>query len=285
MDEKKARQILFDIVDNEASDLEREAFEAYIKEHPELRAIYELELRLRSEIRDKAPTERFPESAMRALRDKLDKIDSEPMGAESLAPEYQPINAPTPIRPVKRQVTVRYALAMAASFVLMLIGGYATVSFFEHETAFGAFEHAHYISRDHIGEQNVMANTADATKFINTNFGVNLEKDVPGLELCGGEIVRLDKSDFAHFLFCDSDNNPVSIFVGSADGVNLPDMPVTIHAGKKYFNHTCHGCELMYWRSGKALIVAATTPDHMDDHPVSELVQYANSGSSSSDTK
>jgi len=162
----------------------------------------------------------------------------------------------------------------------MLVGGYAAVSFFEHQTAFGAFENSHFISRDHIGEQNMMTNTADATDFINSRFGVSLDENVPGLELCGGEVVRLDKSDFAHFLFCDADNNPVSIFIGSADGVNLPDMPVTIHAGKKYFNHTCHGCELMYWRSGNALIVAATTPDHMDDHPVSELVQLADSASS-----
>jgi len=275
MDNKKARQILFDIVDNEASDLEREEFDAYLKEDAELRAIYELEMRLRSEIVKKAPAERFPESALSALQAKLDQIDAEPQGSESLAPEYQPLKVVTPAHPVKRPVTVRYALAMAASFVLMLVGGYAAVSFFEHQSAFGAFENSHYVARDHIGEQNIMTNTADATKFITSNFGVNLDEDVPGLDLCGGEVVRLDKSDFAHFLFCDADNNPISIFVGSAAGVHLPDMPVTIRAGKKYFNHTCHGCELMYWRSGDALIVAASTPNHMDDHPVSELVQFA----------
>ncbi len=285
MNSKKAKEILYDIVDNEASELEREEFEAYLKGDPELRAIYELEMRFRSTITEKVSKDSFPESAMVALQAKLDEIDAEPLAAESVAPEYQPLRTVVQSLPAKKPMTMRYALALAASFVLMLVGGYATVSFFGHQDAFGAFENAHYISRANIGSSAMMTNTADATSFINDRFGVNLDEDIPGLELCGGEVVRLEKSDFAHFLFCDSDNNPVSIFVGSADSTNFPDMPVTIRAGKKYFNHTCHGCELMYWRSGDALIVAATTPDHMDDHPVSELIQFSKDKATPTDSE
>ncbi len=285
MNSKKAKEILHAIVDNEASALEREEFEEYIKGDAELRAVYELEVRFRDSIRGKASEDCFPESAMLELTAKLDAIDAEPQGAENLSPEYQPLRVSTPTTPVQKPVTIRYALAMAASFVLMLVGGYATVSFFGHQAAFGAFENAHYVSRDNINNRNSMTNTADATSFINDKFGVNLDETIPGLELCGGEVVRLDNSDFAHFVFCDSTDSPVSIFVGAADGANFPDMPVTINAGKQYFNHTCHGCELMYWISGDAIIVAATTPHHMEDYPVSELVRYANIESSQTDSE
>lgn len=277
MNSKKAKEILYEIVDGEASALEKDEFEAFIETNPELRSLYELEMKFRGMFVEKVSEDSFPEAAMSELQAKLDAIDAEPLGAENLAPEYQPLRVANESVPSKRPVTVRYALAMAASFVLMLVGGYATISFFGHQAAFGAFENAHYISRDNIGDRNSMINTSDATNFIQSNFGVNLDENVPGLELCGGEVVRLENTDFAHFLFCDTDNNPVSIFVGSAEKVEFPEMPVTIHAGKKYFNHTCHGCELMYWRSGDAIIVAATTPDHMEDHPVSDLVLFANS--------
>jgi hypothetical protein len=276
MDNKKAKEILYDIVDGEASELEREEFEAFVQSNSELRSLYNLEMQFRGMFAEKVSEDRFPKASLSALQAKLDAIDAEPLGAENLAPEYQPLKVNSQAQPIKQVVTVRYALAMAASFVLLLVGGYATISFFGHQAAFGAFENAHYVSRNNLGNRNSMVNTSDATKFINSNFGVMLDKTIPGLELCGGEVVRLDNSDFAHFMFCDSDDNPVSIFVGSAEEVEFPDMPVTIHAGKKYFNHTCHGCELMYWRSGDALIVAATSPDKMDNRPISNLIQFAN---------
>lgn len=256
--------------------MERDEFQAHLSENKALSARYEFEKRFRGFVNGVATSaesaESLPDSLRASILSSLDEIDAEAMSGET--PEFENTKeSPLNITQESRRLTPRYAMAMAASFALMIVGVYATVSFFKHETAFGSFEGAHYIARD-LGESFGDPDGAtDATSFITQNFGVDLTGDIEGLSLCGGEVLKLDNSEFAHFKFCDENNDPVSLFVGSAADYTLPAMPSTIVAGKEYFNHVCHGCELMYWRSGEALIVAASAPDHLTSRPISALVR------------
>ncbi|HSG99374.1 MAG TPA: hypothetical protein VLB27_04950 [candidate division Zixibacteria bacterium] len=272
MDKDKAQKILFEVVDGEASALERAEFENYLATDLTLNAIYEFEVGMRARISQTTSAEKFPQQARAALLARLDAIDAE-SAADPAVRDYG--DAPSKVidlRTPRKVLSLRYVVAVAASFALMLVGGFATVSFFKHETAFGAFESAHYIARDMIGALADDRKTADATNFIGEKFGVGLADEINGLDLCGGEVVKLDDHEFAHFKFCDENDRPVSIFVGSAADYTLPQMPSTITAGKEYFRHMCHGCELMYWRSGEALIVAATAPESMESRPISSLI-------------
>jgi len=285
MNNEKARKILSEVVDGEASHMECDEFKAHLAENTAMKARYDFEKRFRSFVAGiGAPSigatdsdasanssEGLPSAVRQSILSKLDEIDAEVLTSES--PEFENAkSSPMNIAQVSRRFTPRYAVAMVASFAIMLIGVFATVSFFQHESAYGSFENAHFAARNMGSTFGQFETTADATSFISQNFGVGLAGDLEGLSLCGGEVVILDNSEFAHFKFCDSNNEPVSIFVGSAADYALPEMPSTISAGKEYFSHICHGCELMYWRSGDALIVAASAPDHLDSRPISALI-------------
>lgn len=292
MDNEKARKILYEAIDGEASKMEREELAAHLSENAPLKARFDFEKRFRDFVAGADSTseaEVLPQNVRASILAKLDEIDNETLATES--PEFENTKrSPLNITQKTRSFSPRYGLAMAASFVLMVVGIGATVLFFQHETAFGSFENAHHAARN-LGDDFPSESEIDATSFIAQNFGIGLTEDLDGLSLCGGEVVKLDNSEFAHFKFCDDNDEPVSIFVGSAKDYTLPEMPSTVIAGKQYFNHDCPGCKLRYWRSGDALIVAASTPDDTDDRPISSLVHNAgadtdgaNSGDQSSES-
>lgn len=275
MDMKKAQRLLYEVVDNQASDIEKVELENYLKTDASLNSQFKIEKRFRAMLKQKADAEFCPTAVSESIAAALDAIDS----AESVGDTVVPAHATT-IVPARRETasrfSLRYLLPMAASFALFLLGSLTTVQFLQHQEAYGAFEGAHFISRDLLKEGPLPEISADVTNYITKEFGVSLTEDINGLSLCGGELIDLDDTRFAHFKFCGASQNPISIFVGSASDFSLPETPITIIAGKKYFRHSCHGCELMYWRSGNALIVAATAPNHMDDHQISELVRGLN---------
>ncbi len=282
MDMKKAQRLLYEVVDNEASDIEKSELESYLKTDASLRAQFDVERRFRSMLKQKTDAEFCPSAVSERIAAALDAIDGAESSGDPVVPAHQTTIIPVKAKSASRY-SLRYLLPMAASFVLFLIGSFTTVQFLQHQNAYGAFEGAHFISRDMLNAGLLPEISPDVTSYITQEFGVGLTEDVSGLSLCGGELVDLDKSRFAHFQFCGNSQDPVSIFVGSASDFSLPEIPNTIIAGKEYFRHSCHGCELMYWRSGDALIVAATAPDHMDDHQVSELVRGLNIGASFDD--
>lgn len=276
MDTREARQKIYEIVDNEASEIEAQELDSFLKGNSALKAQFELEKRLRRFLRSNSHDEILPASALDSIRQKLDQVDAEPHVSGSLnsAHKVSSYSNVTNLGSVTEGIsrTRRYSLAMAASFFLMIFGGYATVSFFQHKTAFGAFEDAHFSVRSPANNFATEQTTADASSFISERFGVDIDPGALGLSLCGGERIKFDQTEFAHFKFCGSDQEPISIFVGSSSDYGLPEMPSTIIAGKEYFRHSCHGCELMYWRNGEALIIAATAPDKMDNRAISSLI-------------
>lgn len=276
---KKAQRLLYEVVDSEVSDIESAELESYLKTDASLRAHFGVERRFRSMLKQKADAEFCPTALSERIVSALDAIDIAESTGEQFVPAHPTTIIPATAEPVSR-FSLRYLLPMVASVALFLIGSFTTVHFLQHQKAYGAFEGAHFISRDLLKAGLLPEISADVTNFITKEFGVSLTEDLSGLSLCGGELIDLDKTRFAHFQFCGPSQGPVSIFVGSASDFSLPETPVTIIAGKEYFRHSCHGCNLMYWRSGDALIVAATAPDHMDVHKISDLVYGVDNSSS-----
>ncbi|MFQ5607097.1 MAG: hypothetical protein ACE5GA_04055 [Candidatus Zixiibacteriota bacterium] len=280
---KKAHRLLYEVVDDEASAIERAELDSYLKQDDALRGLFNVERLFRARLKEHSQSDTLPPALKERILASLARIDVEETGGEPVAPAQAPIRL-TSERSASAGFSLRYLLPMAASVALFVFGSLATVQFFQHQRAYATIENHHYISRDMLADGVIPEITTDATKYISENFGVGLSDNVTGLSLCGGELVDLDKSRFAHFQFCGNSEDPVSIFVGSAEDFSLPETPTTIIAGKRYFRHSCHGCELMYWRSGGALIVAATSPDHMDDHQISELVRGINGISTPTET-
>ena len=274
MDSGRIQELLYDIIDKEASELEREEFKRMVSEDSGLNAMYQFETRFRKTIGEKSSSEIAPESLLSSVQAELDRIDLDPVSANNFS-----VSSSERLGANKRKFSSlrtttnwRYTFAMAASIALVVLGGITLLNFLHHQSAFGAFEAEYYVTRDARSDLGDGLTAEDASRFISEMFHVAVVDSLPGIELCGGEVVKLDSKEFAHFKFCGSSMTPISIFIGSAADYELPEMPSTILAGKEYFRHSCHGCDLLYWRSGDALIVAATSLEQMEAQPISNLV-------------
>ena len=274
MDSGRIQELLYNISDKEASGLELEEFKRMVSQDSELNAMYQFETRFRKTIAEKSSVAIAPESLLGAVRAELDRVDTDPVSANNYtASSAKRKGAKTRESSALRTASNwRYSFAMAASIALVVMGGATLLTFLHHQTAFGAFESEYYEVRDSRSYLGNDRTAEDASKFISEIFNVSVVDSLPGIELCGGEVVILDSKEFAHFKFCGASMTPISIFIGSAADYELPEMPSTIVAGKEYFRHSCHGCDLLYWRSGDALIVAATSLEQMEAQPISHLV-------------
>ncbi|MCH9031783.1 MAG: hypothetical protein IIB00_05935 [candidate division Zixibacteria bacterium] len=274
MDSGRIQELLYDIIDKEASGLELEEFKRIVSEDSRLNAMYQFETRFRKTIGEKSSFENAPESLLSSVRTELDRIDLDPVSASNFT-----LSSTERLGANKRMLSSlttttkwRYSLAMAASIALVILGGATLIKFLHHQSAFGAFEAEYFVTRDAKSDLGDGITAEDASRFISEMFHVAVVDSIPGIQLCGGEVVMLDSKEFAHFKFCGASMTPISIFIGSAADYELPEMPSTILAGKEYFRHSCHGCDLLYWRSGDALIVAATSFEQMESQPISNLV-------------
>ena len=269
MDTERAQTRLYELIDNEASAIEKEELLKLLESNPELKARFELEVKVRSFVAATSAQETCPASLRARIISALDGVDHEGAAASSTASSTPHSHTQfTDPKPASR----RYTLVMAASLALVILGGYSGVSFLRHQDAFGAIENQHFLDLEGVRFGDLQT-VKDATQFIERSFAVSVIDSLPDMTLCGGKLVKLKEQEFAHFRFCSEANDPVSIFIGSATESNIPNLPSTIVAGKEFFRHSCHGCELLYWRQGNALIVAATSRVQMDSRPINALVR------------
>ena len=77
MDNEKARKILIEAVDGEASKMEREEFESHLSQNAALKARYDFEKRFRNFVSgDEANHEAMPAHVRNSILEKLDEIAS-----------------------------------------------------------------------------------------------------------------------------------------------------------------------------------------------------------------
>jgi len=259
---QEALNLLYDIIDREASEIDIKQVEEHLSHCHDCTGVY-----------------RFENSVNELIRERLKRQDVTPR-LDSLKPkilsELDAIDcANRPPDPVKKKLpdaavlpTFRLGrtLAVAASVIVVLGAIFVGKSVFSEHAAYLPLEQAHWTDSENLDSQRNDAVTAAALAGVRQTLSYDLVDRVNSFTLVGGHTETIDNIPLAHFIY-HNENHIVSVFVIDAALMTLPDdllETLVTRNGIDFYDHNCRGCRLVYHRVGNALIVTATTQRDID---------------------
>ena len=244
---QEALDLLYDIIDQEASEIDEQQVHEHLKNCSDCSGIYRVEQSinafLKAKISSDSPTPSL-ENLKSSIKEQMDCIDKE----KTVGP-----------RPRFFRYTV-VALAAAASLVVLLGAAWFTSDYVNHYRTFGPIQRAHFaigeIDNPHSDNLTLVA----TTKAVEQQLGYRVEQTVSGFSLVAGHFETVMDVEMAHFVYA-RDGKVVSVFVAPSDEYEMPeDMLKSCVNGDntQLWDHSCKRCRLVYHRSDRAVVITAT---------------------------
>jgi len=257
---QEALNLLYDIIDKEASEIDIGQVKEHLSHCHDCSGIYRLERSVNELIRERLKhqetTPRLDSLKSRILSE-LDEID------RANRPFDQTKKKQSEATP---QPAFRLGLILTiAACVIVVLGAFLIgKNVFSDHAAYLPLEQAHWAAVENLESHRNDAVTAAALSNVQQSLSYDLVDRVRSFVLVGGSIDTIDDIPLAHFVY-HNDNRVVSVFVIDAALITLPDdliETLVSRNGVQFYDHHCRGCRLVYHRVGNALIVTATAqPD------------------------
>ncbi|UCD94579.1 MAG: zf-HC2 domain-containing protein [Candidatus Zixiibacteriota bacterium] len=238
---EEALEKIYDVIDNEASEIDCQRVREHLDHCRDCTSRYEFEEKLRAFINRRSPD---PERSDRLKKKILECIDCDD---DSSLP--------------RRRCSFRFcavALSAAIALIICIISAFAVAKFYRHKVYIYPFERQH-MQR----EANLLSGNPSFEEWISARdfLGNDLQLAVD-VNTTGHELVRVGSDEilggeFAHLRFIDNGVH-ISLFVGAAEGVKLPDFEPVVLSEMEYYKHVCGQCQMIYWISGNVITIAVT---------------------------
>ncbi len=244
---EEALRKLYEVIDKEASEIDRKEVEAHLEHCKSCMARYQFEAMFKTFVVEKAASPSKKELLKDKIVAQIDHFQENP-GHSGKGESF--LSNPFRYRSV--------LVAAAAALVICILAAFATSSFYRHRTFIYPFEKSH-MAIHHMDVDNLPHNTEEIGHFISSDMHLAVnDNDNSGYRLIGCCFDEVQGHKFAHLRYNNGDTN-VSLFVGSRDGVNLPDFDRKISADSmEYFTRDCRECQVAYWTMGDAVVIAVT---------------------------
>ncbi len=245
---QEALDLLYDIIDKEASEIDVREVEKHLNECRDCMRKYRLVESMQSLICEKLKKDESA-SKIDQLKSKilnsLDQIDSGPPAKENP-------------RPFRLSATI---LVVAASLIIVLGAMYWGNTLSDHQELYIPLERAHWAVMN--GESSLADNSAtqQALSFASAEYSYDLDPTVGEFRLVGGTSETVDGVEMVHFLYT-NDGSAVSVFVAPVTNFAIPfddKVEEKIRHDRSFFDHNCRGCRLVFHRDGESVIITATT--------------------------
>ena len=244
---QEALDLLYDIIEQEASEIDEQQVHEHLKNCSDCSGIYHVEQSvnafLKAKMSSKNPAPSLDDLKSR-IKEQMDCIDKE----KTVGPRPRFFRSPVVI------------LAAAASLVILLGAAWFTSDYIQHYQTFGPIQRAHFaisdIKNPHSDQPTLVATTA----VVEQQLGYRVETTVGGFSLVAGHFETVMDVEMAHFVYA-RDGKVVSVFVAPADEYEIPENmlePCTNGGSTRFFDHSCKRCRLVYHRSDQAVIITAT---------------------------
>ncbi len=241
--------LLYEIIDKEASQIDANEVQKHLDCCPDCLKKFAIEESLQALVKEK----------LKAASDipKLDHLKSKILFQLRQIDVKMSQSPPTP-PPFKIPAV---AWAVAAAVVIFIGAAFWGKGLYDHYEKYIPLEKAHWSAAKNVNGFNDQNNTQLALAGVGSDFGITLLDGLMDMSLIGGKKEQIDGIDLRHFVYSKG-GQTVSLFVIAASDMKLPEdllqTRVTIN-GKCFFDHNCRGCRLVYHQEGDALIVTATT--------------------------
>lgn len=248
-----ALNLLYDIIDKEASEIDAHQVQEHLKKCHHCFEVFRLESSVKELIQERV-AHHEPTPRVTQLRDKiltqLDGIDAEQKDRKRKPPFGN----------------VAFTLAAAAFLVVALGGAYLLAGFYRHNDLYIPFEQAHW----NVSAQMGRLASADESSALLPGMADSLQYEisdaVAGFQLLGGYPEKLSDCRMAHFVY-QQEQSLVSVFVVCAKQFQIPDNVRTaaVHSGElTMYDHNCRGCRLVFHQTGNVVVITATTDRSVD---------------------
>lgn len=243
---QEALDYLYDMIDSEVSDLDEKRIRDHLDKCRDCFDIYEVEEKVNELIKERLssdpPSERLDKLKAGVLAE-LDAVDKEMSGNSGFSIFRRPV----------------YALAIAASLVIMIGAAWVTSDLVEHYQTFGPLEQAYYAAShrnvDSDGSQDLVEIVQSVQK-----MGFSVSDGVDGFVLTDGFMDKISGVEMAHLVYS-SNGSRVSVLVVPSDQIEIPEGLQNSKIVKdkiEIFDHNCRGCRLVYHKLETFTIITAT---------------------------
>jgi mycothiol system anti-sigma-R factor len=250
---QEALNLLYDIIDQEASDIDANEVQEHLDQCKQCAEVYRIETAVQDFISEKLSHKQVTpklETLKSKILDTLDTIDVESGSHRRHRPPFG---------------NAAMTLAVAAFVVISIGAAVLLAGFYRHHELFVPIEQAHWnASRELDQFQNEDLTSQAMAHVSDLHFAVS--QSVGDFALAGGHLEDLMGARIAHFVYADG-NKMVSVFVAPADKFQIPDNIKSSPQDRnniRFYDHNCRGCHLVYHRMGDAVVITATTDRSID---------------------
>lgn len=248
-----ALNLLYDIIDKEASDIDARQVQEHLNKCHHCFEVYRIESSVKELIQERV-THKEPTPRVAELRNKilgqLDSIDAEG-GRSKRRPPFG---------------NVAFTLAAAAFLVVSLGGAYLLANLYRHNDQYIPLEEAHWNVSSELGRLASSDESSTLIAGMADSLAYEVAKSVDGFQLVGGHAEKLMDCRMAHFVY-QQNQSLVSVFVVCAQQFQIPENVRTaaVHSGDlTLFDHNCRGCRLVFHQTGKVVVITASTDRSVD---------------------
>jgi len=252
---QEALELLYDIIDKEASEIDQEQFRTHLKQCQDCFDVYKLEESFQAFIDEKlSAAEGTPElDRLKAnIIAELDNVDIE-QGKKSME--------------VPRRLGYSTWVFVAVASLIITIGAaFFTSDMVRHYRLYAPLERAHLDAISASNSRSTSISTANLVSSVEQQFGYALGLELDNFKLESGFFENLMGTRMAHLIYANGDHR-ISVFVAPAVGYEIPkevDNVRVLSEGEEFFDHKCKGCRMVFHKSDKAVIVTATTDNSIE---------------------
>jgi mycothiol system anti-sigma-R factor len=236
---EEALKKLYDVIDNEASEIDLQRVQEHLDSCESCMSRYEFEKLFKHFVIEKASPPSRTDRLKSKVLDRIESYDPEKSGFKHRRFRFIPV-----------------FLAAAASLVICLLAAFSIADYYRHKAIIEPYEDVHFAnfldSDDAIQPVNV---TSNAIQAITNDLHLALNNTCEDFVFIDARAVQVDGNALTH-LRCRCHGVYVSLLVDKADDIKLPNFEKMSLADIEYFQHVCKRCQVLYWYVGDGIIVA-----------------------------
>jgi len=244
---QEALDLLYDIVDKQASEIDISEVRAHLENCRDCFEIYRVEEAIHEFITLKIRQSHSSQQLDHLKSKIMSSLDEVDLGNRS--------EGPARFFGLSTKV-----LAVAASLVLVIGAAVILYSFDSHYSDYIPLEQSHCSAEENPAVFASAEQTGSILTTAENRYGYDIAEDVVGLHLVGGSTETIMDVEMMHLVYA-AGERIVSVFVAPSDLFSIPSdlQNSPIRRGDLiFFGHNCRGCRLVFHQVGSAIIITAT---------------------------
>lgn len=256
---QEALDLLYDIIDKEANEIDAAEVQRHVNSCRDCLKIYRLETSVHeliaARLRNNGSEGNIDGLKARIIM-QLDAIDKES----------------APGAPPRSYSLVAKTMVAVASVVIMIGAVSLTSDYYQHVNLYVPFEASHFQALEQPQQPPAVAPDASYLGLDFSDLGHE-----QGFSLVSNSTETISGVEMAHLVFRNGEQT-VSVFVAPGSEYSIPedlsDAAVS-HGGVVFYFHRCHDCNLLFHQVGNAVIIAASKKKDFDLFPFAPVEAVA----------